>query len=455
MRLTTIATTVLLTATLLGIGPSPSQGAGPAASRANVAAAEPNPTPAVVLPIDYLADFVVDETNGHLIFAQADEGPVVVTDLQGANPQTIPALTGAYDLALSDDGLGVWVALSATHTIARLDLADLSIDTWSAGMDPQTSAAACPESVFTSSGLVWFAFSCDQQWHSLRALDPATGTLYDTTPTPKQLYASSYFTTPAMPGRVFIAQHFSSPALTSIRTTGLPTPDYTIDATLYNGPVSTSIGYDALSDRLVTGAGQGFKPSDIADSTARKTYPASGTLAVRHDGLMAFAAPSKTTIVNPGGDSVLREYAINASNYRFWPRAIRTYIDDLVAGADGPRGKDFNMRWVASMVAEATRIMVRGGVYIYPRDSRKGYENGRLRLVYEANPIALVFEQAGGGATDGVNRILDIMPTSLHQRVPLVFGSADKVQRIARYHTDAPSSRETSPLFSERGLFRV
>lgn len=150
-----------------------------------------------------------------------------------------------------------------------------------------------------------------------------------------------------------------------------------------------------------------------------------------------------------------REYAINASNYRFWPRAIRTYIDDLVAGADGPRGKDFNMRWVASMVAEATRIMVRGGVYIYPRDSRKGYENGRLRLVYEANPIALVFEQAGGGATDGVNRILDIMPTSLHQRVPLVFGSADKVQRIARYHTDAPSSRESSPLFSERGLFRV
>lgn len=150
-----------------------------------------------------------------------------------------------------------------------------------------------------------------------------------------------------------------------------------------------------------------------------------------------------------------REYAINASNYRFWPKAIREYIDDLVSGAEGPRGKDFNMRWVASMVAEASRIMVRGGVYIYPRDSRQGYENGRLRLVYEANPIALIFEQAGGAATDGVNRILDIMPTSLHQRIPLVFGSSDKVQRIQRYHSDAPSREQKSPLFSERGLFRA
>lgn len=150
-----------------------------------------------------------------------------------------------------------------------------------------------------------------------------------------------------------------------------------------------------------------------------------------------------------------REYAINASNYRFWPRAVRDYIDDLVAGAEGPRGQDFNMRWVASMVAEAFRIMIRGGVYIYPRDSRKGYENGRLRLVYEANPMALVFEQAGGAATDGVNRIMDLTPASLHQRVPLVFGSADKVARIARYHTDIATREQKSPLFSERGLFRV
>ena len=150
-----------------------------------------------------------------------------------------------------------------------------------------------------------------------------------------------------------------------------------------------------------------------------------------------------------------REYAINASNYRFWPKPIRDYIDDLVAGTEGPRGQDFNMRWVASMVAEAFRIMVRGGVYIYPRDSRKGYENGRLRLVYEASPMALVLEQAGGAATDGVTRIMDIQPASLHQRVPLVFGSADKVARIARYHTEISTRDQKSPLFSERGLFRV
>lgn len=149
------------------------------------------------------------------------------------------------------------------------------------------------------------------------------------------------------------------------------------------------------------------------------------------------------------------EYAINASNYRHWPRAVRDYIDDMIAGSEGPRGRDANMRWVASMVAEAFRIMTRGGIYLYPRDSRKGYENGRLRLVYEANPMALVFEQAGGGATDGVTRILDLTPTSLHQRVPLVFGSADKVSRVTRYFVDAPSREKSSPLFSSRGLFRV
>jgi len=149
------------------------------------------------------------------------------------------------------------------------------------------------------------------------------------------------------------------------------------------------------------------------------------------------------------------EYAINASNYRHWPVAIRDYIDDLIAGSSGPRGKDFNMRWVASMVAEAYRIMARGGIYLYPRDARHGYENGRLRLVYEANPMALIFEEAGGAATDGVNRILDILPTSLHQRVPLVFGSDDKVKRVARYHSDAPERHRSQPLFAERGLFRI
>lgn len=149
------------------------------------------------------------------------------------------------------------------------------------------------------------------------------------------------------------------------------------------------------------------------------------------------------------------EYAINASNYRHWPVAIRDYIDDLIAGTAGPRCKDFNMRWVASMVAEAYRIMARGGIYLYPRDDRKGYENGRLRLVYEANPMALIFEEAGGAATDGVHRILDLLPTTLHQRVPLVFGSADKVERVQRYHSDAPDRYRSQPLFAERGLFRI
>lgn len=149
------------------------------------------------------------------------------------------------------------------------------------------------------------------------------------------------------------------------------------------------------------------------------------------------------------------EYAINASNHRYWPRAVRDYIDDLMAGKEGPRGKDFNMRWMASMVADAYRILTRGGIYLYPRDSRSGYENGLLKLVYEANPMALVFEEAGGAATDGVNRILDLVPTGLHQRTPLIFGSADKVKRVARYYNDAPSREQSSPLFNVRGLFRV
>ncbi len=131
------------------------------------------------------------------------------------------------------------------------------------------------------------------------------------------------------------------------------------------------------------------------------------------------------------------EYAINASNYRHWSPQVRAYVDDCTAGRDGPRGADTNTRWIASLVAEAHRILVRGGVYLYPRDGRPGYENGRLRLVYEANPIAFLIEQAGGAATDGRHRILDLVPDAIHQRVPLIFGSADEVARIRGYF-DAP-----------------
>ncbi len=149
------------------------------------------------------------------------------------------------------------------------------------------------------------------------------------------------------------------------------------------------------------------------------------------------------------------EYAINASNYRHWDECVRTYIDDCLAGEDGPLGANFNMRWIASMVADAYRILVRGGIFLYPGDERRGYQQGRLRLLYEANPMALIFEEAGGAATDTVNRILDIRPRNLHQRTPLVFGSADKVERVVRYHTDPSHDFTRSPLFSHRGLLRV
>jgi fructose-1,6-bisphosphatase I len=151
-----------------------------------------------------------------------------------------------------------------------------------------------------------------------------------------------------------------------------------------------------------------------------------------------------------------REYAIDASNYRHWEEPVRAYVDDCVAGADGPRGGDFNMRWNASLVAEAYRILVRGGIFLDPRDARPGHEQGRLRLVHEANPLALVVEEAGGAATDGLRRILDLEPGALHQRVPLVFGSADKVERVARYHDGSlGATGERSPLFGRRGLFRA
>lgn len=147
------------------------------------------------------------------------------------------------------------------------------------------------------------------------------------------------------------------------------------------------------------------------------------------------------------------EYAINASNYRYWDRPIREFVDDCIDG-NGNSGASFNMRWIASLVAEAFRVLARGGIFLYPRDSRPGYGNGRLRLVYEANPIALLIEQAGGAATDGARRILEIAPTAVHQRVPLVFGSADQVARVTRHHTALYLDYDTPPLFGRRGLFQ-
>ena len=128
------------------------------------------------------------------------------------------------------------------------------------------------------------------------------------------------------------------------------------------------------------------------------------------------------------------EFAINMSNQRRWEPPVRRYIDECLAGKEGPRGKDFNMRWIASMVADVYRVLSRGGVFLYPSDSR--YPQGRLRLMYEAMPMALIVEQAGGAATDGRTRLLDIVPSALHQRVPVVLGSRHEVERLATYHAD-------------------
>lgn len=148
------------------------------------------------------------------------------------------------------------------------------------------------------------------------------------------------------------------------------------------------------------------------------------------------------------------EYAINASNYRFWERAVRVYIDHCIADDQQRSEPNFNMRWIASLVADTYRILRRGGIFLYPRDSRPGYESGRLRLIFEANPIALVVEQAGGAATDGAHRILEIQPTTLHQRVPLFFGSKDHVGKLVRHQSEPFLSSEAPPLFGTRGLFQ-
>jgi len=132
-----------------------------------------------------------------------------------------------------------------------------------------------------------------------------------------------------------------------------------------------------------------------------------------------------------------KEFAINMSNWRHWAPPVRRYIEECLAGQDGPRGKDFNMRWIASMVADVHRILSRGGVFLYPWDKREPNKPGKLRLMYEANPMGWIVEQAGGAATDGRRRILDIEPRGLHDRVSVVLGSRNEVERVTRYHLEA------------------
>ena len=151
------------------------------------------------------------------------------------------------------------------------------------------------------------------------------------------------------------------------------------------------------------------------------------------------------------------EFAINTSNARFWEPPVHRYVTECQAGKSGIRGRDFNMRWIASLVAEVHRILMRGGVFMYPRDSKDKSKPGRLRLLYEANPMSLLVEQAGGRATTGNQRLMEVNPESLHQRVALILGSRNEVERIERYHAEYESGADrpfSSPLFNERSLFR-
>lgn len=154
-------------------------------------------------------------------------------------------------------------------------------------------------------------------------------------------------------------------------------------------------------------------------------------------GVSAFSLDQKTgdwlmTVPRMTIPASTREFAINMSNHRHWMPPVRRYIDECLAGKTGPRAADFNMRWLASMVGDVHRVLTRGGIFMYPIDSRKGI--GKLRLMYEANPIAFLIEQAGGAATDGLNPILDIQPEALHQRIGVVLGSREEVERVADYH---------------------
>ena len=135
-----------------------------------------------------------------------------------------------------------------------------------------------------------------------------------------------------------------------------------------------------------------------------------------------------------------KEFAINMSNMRHWDEPVKRYIDECLQGKEGPRGKDFNMRWIASMVADVHRIMTRGGVFMYPWDKREPNKPGKLRLMYEANPMGWLVEQAGGAATNGRQRILEVQPTQLHERVSVILGSRNEVERVTQYHLEAGSA---------------
>ena len=194
------------------------------------------------------------------------------------------------------------------------------------------------------------------------------------------------------------------------------------------------------------------KPDGVADTKAMFLQPSRNQLAAGY----ILYGPQTTLVLTIGkgtsiftldrrvGDFVMtqsavaipptaNEFAINTSNSRHWAGPVRRYVEACLAGREGPLGRDMNMRWVASLVAECQRILMRGGVFLYPADDRPGYEHGRVRVLYEAAPVAWIIEQAGGAATDGPSNLLDLTPGELHQRTPLVFGSRQEVETIRGY----------------------
>ena len=205
-----------------------------------------------------------------------------------------------------------------------------------------------------------------------------------------------------------------------------------------------------------------FEPGTAQCAAGFVVYGPQTTLVLGHDGRVDIFILDRRVqqfvLIRQGAKIApdTPEFAINASNRRHWHGPVRAYIDECLAGTNGDRGADFNMRWIGSLVAEAFRILMRGGVFLYPADARSGYREGRLRLLYEAHPMALIMEWAGGAATTGRRRILELGAKTPHQRVPLIMGSMHGVRDVAAIHEGIEPMFDNSdaPLFARRGLFR-
>jgi fructose-1,6-bisphosphatase I len=212
-----------------------------------------------------------------------------------------------------------------------------------------------------------------------------------------------------------------------------------------NIDVNVSIGTIFSVLRLPEGAGEPeehhfLQPGTQQIAAGYAIYGPSTLLVVTvGDGVACFTLDKETgswwlTVERMHIPETTSEYAINTSNARHWEPPVKRYVDELVAGKEGPRGRDFNTRWIASMVAEVHRILTRGGIFMYPRDNRNPHKPGRLRLLYEANPMSFLVEQAGGAATNGRVRMLEVQPSQLHERVAVFLGSREEVERVTGYH---------------------